>query len=151
MDNQTLALLSKQQVSIIKECVTTMFDSLKADVCELGRENGDLKRSLEFTEAKLFETKALIKCQDGELKKLSEKVNKSESETLAERVRIIEDNLRKNNVIFNGIPEDVTETPEHLLENVCQILTRKLNVAITVEYCHRLGGKIDSGRPIGPY
>ena len=36
---------------------------------------GDLKRSLEFTQAELFETKALIKCQDGELKKLLEKVN----------------------------------------------------------------------------
>ena len=74
-------------------------------------------------------------------------MNNSESETLAERVRIIEDNSRKNNVIFNGIPEAVTETPEHLLENVGQILTRKLNVANDVEYCHHLGGEIDSGRP----
>ena len=111
MDNQTLAILSKQQVSIIKEFVTTMFDSLRADVCELRRENGDLKRSLELTQAELVEIKALIKCQDGELKKkLSEKVNKSEFETLAERVLIIEDNSRKNNVIFNGIPEDVTDS-----------------------------------------
>ena len=107
---------------------------------------GDLKRCIEFTQAELVETKALLKCQDGELKKLSEKVNKSESETLAEKVRIIEDNSRKNNVIFNSIPEAVTETPEHLLENVGQILTRKLNVASDVEYCLRLGGKIDSGR-----
>ena len=73
-------------------------------------------------------------------------MNKSESETLAERVRIIEDNSRKNNMIFNSIPEAVTETPEHLLENIGQILTRKLNVASDDEYCLRLGGKIDSGR-----
>ena len=47
MDSQMFEQFSKQQIILMKEFVTTLFNTLNADVKEVRKENEELKKSLD--------------------------------------------------------------------------------------------------------
>lgn len=125
------------------------------------QENSDKKISevivsLEFTQAKLDEALVKLKDAEGEKKEyalriqtlnqenqeLRDKVGKYET-----RLDYLDDQSRRNNLRFAGIPEESGETWEQCQVKVAKIVKDRLNIPeVNLERAHRIG-KINSQRP----
>ena len=114
-----------------------MFDSLKDEVQSLRSENQELKRSLEYTQAQLED----ITKQTQEQSKLlanSPKHDKSVN-SLSDRLRLLEDYSRKNNLVVEGYKEDEHDDRDFLRESMCRFLPDKLQITPGIEEIHRIG------------
>ena len=112
-----------------------MFDSVREEVAKLSNENRELRTNLESTQAKLDEAQKIIASHDDKIVKLSD------TEPLSERVRILEDEARKHNLIIEGFIERKEETSERLLTDIGKLFEEKLDFSTAIEECRRLGKK----------
>ena len=102
-----------QNLTTIKSFIEVMVNSLKEEIKDLRNENDEIKHSLQFTQDQLKDALSELVTQ----KKLNQACSEAQSKTgkLLERVRILEDNSKKNNVVINGIPTMKDENGEGLL------------------------------------
>ena len=147
MNGESIEVLFKQNLCIVKDFVQLMFDSLKKDVDLLKGENFELKRSLEFTQAELVDAKKETSAQSEKLRRLQE--DGCDKGNLSERLRQLEDYSRRENVIVDGLDESSDENKETLQVQVQDILSNKLNINPVVVDVHRLGKNIKGkSRPV---
>ena len=147
MNGESIEVLFKQNLCIVKDFVQLMFDSLKKDVDLLKGENFELKRSLEFTQAELVDAKKEISAQSEKLRRLQE--DGCDKGNLSERLRQLEVYSRRENVFVDGLDESSDENKETLQVQVQDILSNKLNINPVVVDVHRLGKNIEGkSRPV---
>ena len=101
MDRDLLQSLLDKNLAAMKEFIGIALNSMKEEIKEVKLENQELRRSLEFTQGKLRDADGMV----DELKEKCLNMCKYEEEAniLSERLRLVEDNSRKNNVVINGI------------------------------------------------
>ena len=101
MDRDLLQSLLDKNLAAMKEFIGIALNSMKEEIKEVKLENQELRRSLEFTQGKLRDADGMVE----ELKEKCLNMCKYEEEAniLSERLRLVEDNSRKNNVVINGI------------------------------------------------
>ena len=96
----------------MKTFVEIIFSEIKSLVKTLKEENCDLKQSFQFSQAEIVDLKKTVNDQNDILKKLKEEIPGLEG--LDERVRILDDFIRKNNVCFEGVSEMKNENSEKI-------------------------------------
>ena len=140
---------SKQKIILMKEFVTTLFSTLNTDVKEVRKENEELRKSLDFAHAKIEETKSIVEQQKNKIKELEGKVCEAgEMSGISERVRIMEDFSKRNNIIIDGIPEQAQENSEKLQVAVTKLFSEKLGMPnVQIERCHRIGKESSDQKP----
>ena len=138
------ALMRKSEDTIIK-FVKLMFDSLKSDIDKLTKENWELRKSLEFSKGELAQIKEHVKQRDGEVKNWTE--NTPHISMLADRIRALEDDARKNNIIAEGVSEIKDENNEKLQVAISKLFNEKLEVNPEITECRRIGSKELSSKP----
>ena len=116
---------------------------MKEEIKDLRNENDEIKHSLQFTQDQLKDALSELVTQ----KKLNQACSEAQSKTgkLLERVRILEDNSKKNNVVINGIPAMKDENGERLHVHVCKLLSDTLVINVETESVQRLGRE-EAGR-----
>ena len=137
MDKKTLEVLLQQNLDSMKMFVEMLLNNLRDELKELRKENVEIKQSLEFTQEKLSDAEKLIASQKKKLEAV-DTVGVDLAE-VADRVRIMEDYSRRNNIIFDGIEKDGSETEEQLTFKIQKILTERLGVTADYDVAHRLG------------
>ena len=67
---------------------------------------------------------------------------------ISERVRIMEDFSKRNNIIIDGIPEQAQENSEKLQVAVSKLFSEKLGMPnVEFERCHRIGKESSDQKP----
>ena len=140
-----ISLILDSNLNTIKSFVQVMFDSLQKQISELNEENGELKRSLEFTQAELVSFKK-------EVKNLKDSpAEGSGIRSVEERIRHLEDHTRRKNLKILGLAESSSETSEQTRKAVDNLIEKKLLLPdVKVVSAHRVG-KVEFGekpRPI---
>ena len=145
MDKKTITLLLEQNLDTIKTFVQLMFNDLKEEVNQVKQENGHLKQSLQFSQAEVAELKETVIKQSEELTQLREETARNCS--LDERVRILDDTMRKNNLCIEGVPESQNENYEQTQKKLQDIVTEKLGLELKIEGANRVGSGDGSIKP----
>ena len=120
-DEASLKFLLEQNLSTIKTFIQMMFSNADKKIDDLRAENEELKRSLQFTQ--------------NEMKDLKSQLNNStpgpmvENSGVSERVRLLEDAARAENIRITGVPETQNEKSEQTLEAAQKIITDKLGLS----------------------
>ena len=141
------ALIRKSE-DTITIFVKLMFDSLKSDIDKLTKENWELRKSLEFYQGELAQIKKHVKKRDGTVTNWTE--NTPHVSMLAERIRALEDDTRKNNIIAYGVSEIKDENNEKLQVAISKLFNEKLEVNPEITECRRIGSKelSSTSRPV---
>lgn len=120
------------------------FDQLQRTVIEL-------KTSLEFSQNQLDSIIKNKNDQDGQFILLQGQTESVESnlEDIAEKVDYIENQSRRNNLKFDGIPETSQETWEMTEGKVVNVLKSKLGIQESprIERAHRVGVRSKANSP----
>ena len=133
MDREALEYLLSQNMLPIKEFVKVLFEKCETQINELKVENGELRRSLEFSQAEI----SALKSQVTEVSKAASDTNAVEIPT---RVMRLEDFTRKDNLRINGVTEQAGENSEQTLFKVREFVKSKLGLDETaVLSAHRVG------------
>ena len=150
LDPRTISLAPDAQplllLSLLKkiEFLEKSHDSLKD-------ENESLKTALNYNIEKTNDLEKDVKNYKKEMEdtkqnvdnvKASNKILKEESAKLKEKTTKAESYSRRNNLRFDGIPQDKNETPAHCREKIYSILKMELNMKdaesrIIIDRCHR--------------
>ena len=148
IDEKLLRSLLDQNLSSMKTFVQLTFNEFRSEMKELREENGELRKSLEFSQNVVDE----MRKEMSDLKS-SVRNNSSLSNTvveLSERLRIFEDNSRNKNIRITGVPEVGIENSEQSIARVQKLLSEKLRVEnVQVSDAYRIG-KIQSQSTQGP-
>ena len=131
------------------------IDSLCQQVTQIQTEMSaikDLKTSIEFTQANLEEVetsvaslKESVKAESDRADVLNEKSNKNQAEIkwLKEKILAQDTYTRRENLIFEGIPEDPDESNKQTVVKICELFTDQLEIQnakdILFQRCHRMG------------
>lgn len=147
MDRAAIETLLDQNLKTIKGFVELMITQQHNEITLLRRENEELKRSLEFTQAELRETREAVKRQ--ERKQTDLEAHVSVLGNLPDQVRELEDYSRRNNIRITGLPELQQENTERLQIHVQNLLREKMNIAPTIDVIHRVGhSALGKSRPV---
>ncbi|XP_078666011.1 uncharacterized protein LOC144908349 [Branchiostoma floridae x Branchiostoma belcheri] len=119
----------------------------------LVREMQDLKNSLNFSQGEISDTKETSDKNADKLKQLEQNIMTYNTEVteMANKLDYIENQSRRNNLIFDGIKDDRKETWEQSETKVKEVLRNKLRLNtdnIEIERAHRNGKPGDRPRPI---
>ena len=139
--------LLEQNTSSMLAVVKVMFENLQKEVKEIRTENLELRRSLEFSQNEIDALKKLHSQDAAAISKLEcvEETNKN----LLNRVRMLEDGEKKENLRITGLTEDHNETDEQTQVKVQKMITESLKVGnVKVKTAFRAGPKIT--RSSGP-
>ncbi|KAH8036004.1 hypothetical protein HPB51_016308 [Rhipicephalus microplus] len=135
--------------------VDEMLSQLLAGQARISQELASLSETVASFENRLMNVEAMaasvsniiprvseLEQTVGTLQKLVGKLDRQNDE--------LENRLRKNNLIIHGLHETPSETTNHLLESVLDLLSVKLGVNCDdIERCHRLGAvRRDKPRPV---
>ncbi|XP_049273554.1 uncharacterized protein LOC119401792 isoform X2 [Rhipicephalus sanguineus] len=135
--------------------VDEMLSQLLAGQARISQELASLSETVASFESRLMNVETMAASMSniiprvseleqtvGTLQKLVGKLDRQNDE--------LENRLRKNNLIIHGLRETSSETTDHLLESVLDLLSVKLGVKCDdIERCHRLGAKRgDKPRPV---
>ena len=145
MDKQAITILLEQNLETIKMVLEIMFTDVKKEITALRQENTELKSSLQFTQAELDDLKGTTKSHGEQLQKVSQGLR--DNEELEERVRIMDDNFRRNNIRIEGVPEGNSENFEQTQVRVESVIAEKLKVNVKIESANRVGSNIGSTKP----
>ena len=127
------------------------IESLEKSHDSLKEENESLKTSLNFNIEKTNDLEKDIQRYQKEMEdtkksvdnvQASNKILKEESAKLKEKTTKAESYSRRNNLRFDGIPQDTNESPAHCREKIYTILKKELNMQdaesrIIIDRCHR--------------
>ena len=146
MNSETIKLILDNNNSVIKDFVTTMYNSLKQEINDLRNENRDLKNSLEFSQKEIDELKD--KCNRQELRAANFEDSFSNIPAMENKLRNLEDWNRRKNLRISGIPEansEPTDSTRCLAQN---IITEKLGLPeIEIKNAFRAKGASGSEAP----
>ena len=129
MDKASIELLFSTNLATIKSFVTTMFDSLKSEIAQVTNENVELQRSLEFSQSEITDLKA--KCDFLEEKVTSLGDNIPGDNALENRIRIMEDWVRRKNLRITGVAELPNESEQQTTHAVQKLISEKMQVPDT--------------------
>ena len=146
MDKKTVTMLMEQNLDTVKTFVQLMFNDIKSEVDKVKEENSELKRSLQYSQEEIADLKETVSNQNAEIKKLKE--NSTENEALEERIRILDDTIRKNNVYIEGIPEIPQENLEQTQKKIQSVVVEKLGLNFKITSANRIGNNASKPRPI---
>jgi len=142
MDTKTLEFLLKQNLNTIIEFTKTMFSTLQQEISDLKSENQVIKQSLQATQSELTEAKLQRNVSPpGNTERLLVGDSGRELLSLSERLRVVEDYTRRNNLVVDGLPEVPSENQESLQVKVSDTFRNKLSVEVGVTAVRRLGKK----------
>ena len=147
MDKDTIQGMLDAQLRAINSLFTPRFDSISSELRELRAENAELRHALEFNSGEIRDLKS-------ENKSLMQRIDALEKQTslsgvIDERVRIIEDDLRRNNLRLIGLKESAGETSENLLVKTKKLLKEhtKLDYNILAAYRVRYNSLENESKP----
>ncbi|XP_035693558.1 LOW QUALITY PROTEIN: uncharacterized protein LOC118427744 [Branchiostoma floridae] len=146
-------LLDRQEQNF-RSFVQIITDSTNQRMDNLVREMQDLKSSLQFSQDELKDLKADKDSNLKKIKQLEQDIasrNDDVSTGLTEKLDYIENQSRRNNLIFDGIKEEKGETWEQAEMKVKDVIKKKLHinpVHIEIERAHRNGKPGERPRPI---
>ena len=126
MDRETIEILLSSNLNTIKSFVTTMFDSMKADISQLRAENNDLKHSLEYAQSEIDTLK--VKCASLEVQLTTISDSTEAMPAINNRVRVIEDWSKRKNLRISGMGELSNENKEQTTHSVQKLIADKLGV-----------------------
>ena len=116
-----------------------MISSLKDEITELKLENTEIKKSLKNTQIELAEAKL----RPAAVNSVPTPEIGVDISDLSERVRVIEDFNRRNNLIVDGLPEAKQENSEILQKKLVSTFESKFEVSPDIVAVHRLGSRTD--------
>ena len=136
-------LLSVQESSM-KSFFSAYMDSTNVRIDNLIKEVRDLKASLEFTQSQVEELRQLDCDKFGKIQ--------DDIENLSLKADDLENRTRRNNLCFDGIPEESESQSESWRkseEKVLKILNDKMELPgdIKIERAHRVGTRRQAGKP----
>lgn len=144
--------LIHQDLSKINTRLETIFkrlDSMEIRVTSNEETIKDIEKSLQFTQGlvddKIREIseeceKRMKKNEDGIKAELL--LAKKNENIFKDKLRVLEDRGRRNNLKIDGIKESEKETWEECEEKIQEVLEKKLNISgIEIERAHRMGRK----------
>ena len=101
----------------------------------------ELKASLEFAHAEVLDTKEQLASLKSSIKNNNEQHQQLQPAVteLARRLDYMDDQGRKVNLRFCGIPEQPHETQEQAQVKVMRLLQSKLNTSPDIQVAHRIG------------
>ena len=146
----TVKELLKVQESSMKAILQAYMESNNKRIDSLIRDVQDLKTSLEFTQDQFQDTLSSSETKAKEIKEklstLSSKLTGIEAKCtdMANQVDDQENRSRRNNLCFEGIPEDATESWETTEQKLKNILSSNLQIDLNgtaIERAHRIGRK----------
>jgi len=145
--------LLDQQEKNFRSFVQIITDSTNQRMDNLVREMQDLKNSLNFSQGELGDMKTVSGKNVDKIKQLEQDILTYNNEVteIVNKVDYIENQSRRNNLIFDGIKDDKKETWEQSEVKVKEVLKTKLRLntdAIEIERAHRNGRPGDRPRPI---
>ncbi|KAI8517875.1 hypothetical protein Bbelb_038920 [Branchiostoma belcheri] len=145
--------LLDQQEKNFRSFVQIITDSANQRMDNLVREMQDLKNSLNFSQGEISDTKETSDKNADKLKQLEQNMMTYNTEVteMANKLDYIENQSRRNNLIFDGIKDDRKETWEQSETKVKEVLRNKLRLNtdnIEIERAHRNGKPGDRPRPI---
>ncbi|KAI8488105.1 Tetraspanin-8 [Branchiostoma belcheri] len=145
--------LLDQQEKNFRSFVQIITDSANQRMDNLVREMQDLKNSLNFSQGEISDTKETSDKNADKLKQLEQNIMTYNTEVteMANKLDYIENQSRRNNLIFDGIKDDRKETWEQSETKVKEVLRNKLRLntdSIEIERAHRNGKPGDRPRPI---
>ena len=119
------------------------FNKLDKQVADLKSEIGELRRSLEYSQRDIDEYKQRITVLESD-KIASEKIIKeiqNDLENAIKRQDYMEDQQRRDNLVFGGISEDKNESWEQSELKVKELIRNRLGVTgpVDIERAHRIG------------
>lgn len=133
-------------INTIMKSFNDRFDNLQATVVEL-------KVALEYSQKDIDELKTAQSEQENNMKSHDNEVVliKDHLNSLTNKLDYIENQTRRNNVIFDGVPESTKETWKESEEKILNVL--KSNMGFTedpsIERAHRVGtAKPNKSRPV---
>lgn len=124
------------------------LDEIKGSIAGLGVRVGNLEKKVEEIKV-INENLTTVKSTLGELQQNTSSLQ-IQSESLENVVNDLNNRLRRNNLIFKGLPESDNETWNQAETIIREFVTRNLGVNLgEVERAHRIGRKRDGfHRPI---
>ncbi|XP_078667360.1 uncharacterized protein LOC144909172 [Branchiostoma floridae x Branchiostoma belcheri] len=145
--------LLDQQEKNFRSFVQIITDSANQRMDNLVREMQDLKNSLNFSQGEISDTKERSDKNADKLKQLEQNIMTYNTEVteMANKLDYIENQSRRNNLIFDRIKDDRKETWEQSETKVKEVLRNKLRLNtdnIEIERAHRNGKPGDRPRPI---
>ena len=107
----------------MKRFVEIIFSEIQSEVRTLKVENCDLKQTLQFSQTEIVDLKKTVNDENNIIGKLKKEI--PELERLDERVCILDDVIRKNNVIIEGVSEVKNENNEQTPKKVQTLISEK--------------------------
>lgn len=148
--------LLKQQEATYKGFVQLLMESFTKRMDELTKDLCDFKASLHFTQGEVENLKGHSEKMSKDCKAMSNDINmlNSKLSTMNGKTDYLENQSRRKNLIFDGIPESTKEKWSDSEDKVRKILSESLNLDqkhIELERVHRSGkppGRDERPRPI---
>lgn len=151
----------QQQQENFKCCVQIMIESVNKRMDDVIRDLQGVKTSLEFTQASVDgmskEQKAAvaeIKRLDIAIKKLEEDLAKIPSLDCMEKLDYIENQIRRNNILVDGIPDEKGESWDESERKVRAVIQKNLGLDVNnieIERAHRIGTYKEGKRSLSSF
>ncbi|XP_019631891.1 PREDICTED: uncharacterized protein LOC109475612 [Branchiostoma belcheri] len=144
-------LLSRQQ-SIFQSFITSVMDSTNKRMDNLIREVQEIKDSLQYSQAEIQDHKSRQHDLSLHIKEVEAKMDRlgADMNTIAHKSDYLENQSRRNNILFDGVPDNKQENWSRCEQKVPDILKDKLKLdplKIEIERSHRNGKFQEEGRP----
>ena len=117
MDVDVLNSMFKTNLETVKSFVELLFNKQRDEISELKTELSEVRRSLEFSQAELAETRELVETLTDA---------KASSGNLDHRMRTLEDLSKAKNLRISGLDERSNENPEQTLVTVQNFIRDRL-------------------------
>ena len=130
-------------ITILSNQFENKFDKINSEVNNLKSEISELRRISRDQDQEISDLKN--KLADLEIPlNLAASAQKSHSE----RLNFLDDQSRRNNLMFEGIDEDNTETVEHATEKIHKLVKDRLGISDKIEIDRvRRVGKLNHNKP----
>lgn len=147
-----IKVMLEVQQKAYKDSMEYMLSDVTSRLRQLEVRNAELIHSLEFTQQELDTLKNENKTLKEEITHLKEERDKQgelevKLNNLNRRIDYQEDYSRRNNLRFDGLPEQPNETWEVTQEKIQRLLREKFDLGmVQLERAHRVGPKPDPER-----
>ena len=129
----TVRAMIESSSNLTKSYLETFMNSFRTEMNELREMNSELKRSLEFSQAEIVKLKA-------DLARVTDLPPPQQNEDVSNRVRILEDETKKENLRIVGMEETASENFEQTQAKVTRLISERLGIEnITIKNAHRAG------------
>ena len=143
-------MVSRDEVELLLKTQRDSYnDSIKHIINSFENRIQNLESNLSETKLELASVRRLNEEQNSSISHLVSEIEElklSNSSAISSRMDYLEDQSRRNNLRFDGLPEESEENWEQTSKKVQDLVKNKLgiNQSVTIERAHRVGKRVSS-------